>query len=226
MTILNLKKTGGYTLIEMLISITIFSGLLIIVLGVVATSSSSSAKVSVLREKSQAARALIDQISNDLRYVDNGVEFKDGNDTYKGFVLAETSKNRLVLALHLPNADPNFPLVRKEYIIQTFNNHLTLTLLENRKCKVKPDLIWDCDTGLQSLTTDLLSTAYSLNNETNNFPSEFSGLLVTAAETAKVSPYVSIDLTIKPIDLTSNCSDADSGTCYKVSTKINMGGSR
>ncbi|MCR4308312.1 MAG: type II secretion system GspH family protein [Candidatus Berkelbacteria bacterium] len=229
MTHIGGRKMKGYTLIEMLISITILSGLLIITLGIVATSSSSSAKVSVLREKSQATRTLVDQISNDLRYVDTNVEFKESDTIYRGYLLEETSKNRLVLALHLPKADPNFPLVRKEYTIQTYNDHLTLTLLEKRKCNIDPDLTWFCDSEFLSPITDLLSTTYSLNQgATNDFLSEFSGLMVVDAENDHISPFVSIDLTVKPSDVSLDCTNSlvDAGTCYEISTTINMGSSR
>ena len=215
----------GYTLIEMLISVTIFSGLLIIVLGTVATSSSSSAKVGILREKSQAARALIDQISSDLRYVDLTVQFEDEERNYQGFSI-DSSRTRLILALLLPHEDKDFGLIRKEYRIERFQGHRTLTLKEGRGCKRAESLEFDeCDQ--KSSKTDLLSTAYSLNQEQlpGAFPSEFSGLTVGAAENAGVSSYVSIDLTIKPSDLNLNCSadQVNPGTCYKVSTKVNMG---
>ncbi len=218
------KRVNGYTLIEMLISVTIFSGLLIIVLGVVATSSSSSAKVSVLREKSQAARALIDQISNDLRYVDAKAEFIDNNTHYKGYVV-ESSRARLVIALGLPNADSQWPLVRKEYTIETVDSRLTIRLLEKRKCRIT-NFVWDCDSAFQSPVTDLLTSAYTLNQEVG-FSSEFSGINVIDAEqlNPKISPFVSMTLTVKPSDYTASCS-TESGTCYKVSTTINVGASR
>ncbi|MEK9167434.1 MAG: prepilin-type N-terminal cleavage/methylation domain-containing protein [Patescibacteria group bacterium] len=218
---------SGYTLIEMLISVTIFSGLLIIVLGVVATSSSSSAKVSVLREKSQATRTLIDQISNDLRYVDLTANLDADN---KGFFIDTSARTSLVMALLLPGADKDIGLVRKEYLIEQFNGHWTLTLREGRDCKRAYFLTFDGPNGCnkKSDKTDLLTSAYSLNQGQlpAQFPSELSGLLVADAKIAEVSPYVSMDLTIKPFDLTENCDQAESGSCYKVSTKINMGGSR
>lgn len=221
-----LKSVGdhprGYTLIEMLISVTIFSGLLIIVLGVVATSSSSSAKVSVLREKSQAARALIDQISNDFRYVDTSVSLKVGNDPtqYKGFF--QTSE-QLVMAMHLPNTDKDVELVRKEYSIKLFNGRNTVTLKEGRGCKAADYLNFDTCTQ-ESTETDVISSAYVLSQEAPNFPSEFGGLMV--GENSQITPFVSLVFTIKPTDLIQPCSEADSGTCYKVSTTINVGGLR
>ena len=224
----------AYTLIEMLISVTIFSGLLIIVLGSFASSSSSSAKVNTLREKNQAARALIDQITNDLRYVDTTVGFKEGviNVTYEGYRLEQ---DLLVMALRLPNADPNVPLTRKEYRIKSIHNDSrVLTLLEGRKCKiVGASLSLEC--AETSAVTDLLSSGYTLNPNQNEFPTKFGGLTVLAARNNKVnnisqpiSPYVSIDLTVKPAGLSARCDSnlVDPGTCYTVSTKVNMGSSR
>lgn len=211
----------AYTLIEMLISVTIFSGLLIIVLGTVASSSGSSAKVSLLRDKSQSARSLIDQISNDLRYADTTAEFKEDGVNYRGYVI-KSSKASLVIALRLPNADPNWPLVRKEYTIDEVGNRLTLRLLEKRKCKITNLLAWNCDPALQSEVTDLLSSAYTLGQETG-YSSELSGLNVITAEqqTPPISPFVSMVFTLIPVGLTTSCS-LDPGTCYKVSTTVNM----
>ena len=214
------KNLRGYTLIEMLISVTIFSGLLIIVLGVVATSSSSSAKVSVLREKSQAARALIDQISNDFRYADTSISLKVDSDPteYKGYFM---TSERLVLAMHLPNTAKDSELVRKEYNIGSFNSRTTVTLTEARGCKAVDYLNFNsCDQ--KSTQTDVLSSAYVLSQEAPNFSSEFGGLMV--GENPQVTPFVSLVFTIKPFDLAQACSEADSGSCYKVSTTINNAG--
>lgn len=216
------KNLRGYTLIEMLISVTIFSGLLIIVLGVVATSSSSSAKVSILREKSQAARALIDQISNDFRYADTSISLKVENDPteYGGYY---TTSERLVMAMHLPNTDKNTGLVRKEYNIKSFNGRTTVTLKEGRGCKAVDYLDFN-NCAQQSIETDTLSSAYVLSREAPSFSSEFGGLMV--GENPAITPFVSLVFTIKPSDLTQPCSEADSGTCYKVSTAINAGATR
>lgn len=227
LTVRNSRRSRGYTLIEMLISVTIFSGLLIIVLGTVASSSGSSAKVSVLRDKSQSARSLIDQISNDLRYADTSAEFKEGATHYRGYAI-ELSNTHLVIALKLPNADPNKPLVRKDYEIKTINNRLTITLKEGRKCLItaSPNLILECDQNSTN-SIDLLSSAYELNHVRPTFPSEFGGLNVIDAEQPPqpISPFVSMVFTLKPVGFTTAC-NLDPGTCYKVSTTVNMGTNR
>lgn len=208
----------AYTLIEMLISVTIFSGLLIIVLGTVASSSGSSAKVSLLRDKSQAARSLIDQISNDLRYSDLTANL---NNNDRGFLIDSSSRTYLTMALLLPGKDKDIGLIRKEYRIEQYNNHLTLTLKEGRGCKRAGFLEFNaCDQ--KSDKTDLLSNAYSLGQEVG-FSSELGGLNVLAAgqQTPPISPFVSITFTLKPAGMTTGCS-LDSGTCYKVSTTVNM----
>ncbi|MEK7202527.1 MAG: type II secretion system protein [Patescibacteria group bacterium] len=215
----NFRASRGYTLIEMLISVTIFSGLLIIVLGTVASSSSSSAKVSLLRDKSQAARSLIDQISNDLRYVDLTANL---NNEDQGFLIDRSARTSLTMALLLPGKDKDTGLIRKEYKIeQQFNNRLTLTLKEGRGCKRAGYLAFSaCDQ--ESEKTDLLSSAYTLGQETG-FSSELSGLNVLEAEqqTPPISPFVSMTFSLKPVGLTTSCS-LDPGTCYKVSTTVNM----
>lgn len=219
----NSRQNRAYTLIEMLISVTIFSGLLIIVLGTVATSSSSSAKVSILREKSQAARTLIDQISNDLRYVDTDIYLidPDGNRNF-GYSL-NPNNNLLVLAIRLPNTTEN-ELVRKEYSIKQFNDRLTLTLIEWRGCKNDGLL---CDGASKSKETDLLSSAYALD-QTTTFPSQIGG--ISPRDINKlgqpISPYVSMVFSLKPVEFINlPCTDRslDADACYKVSTSLNMG---
>lgn len=214
----------GYTLIEMLISVSIFSGLLIIVLGSVATSSSSSAKVSVLRAKSQTARTLIDQISNDLRYVDTSIEIKYGDKTEKGYILG---RDYLILALRLPYTKSDAELVRKEYVIKTIgdDSRLTITLKEGRGCQ-KDNNLFFTNCALQSKETDLLSSAYVLNDSTD-FTSGFAGITVNEAAnkyTPPISPSIGMVFTVKPLEFSNkSCGDLDSGTCYKVSTRLNMG---
>lgn len=216
-------KRPAYTLIEMLIAVSIFSGLLIIVLGSIASTSSSSAKVSLLRDKNQAARNLIDQISNDFRYVDTTIVLKDGNNFYNGYSVVA---DRLVMAIHLPNTNSDTELIRKEYNIHQFNNRLTLTLIEGRNCSSN-SFLQNC--AQQSVETDLLSSAYILNLEANNFPSEFGGITVEAANNLipPVAAFITISLSIKPAeDASQLCSDIslkDPGTCYKVSTTLNAG---
>mgnify|MGYP001580645432 FL=1 len=212
----------GYTLIEMLISVTIFSGLLIIVLGAVATSSSSSAKVSILREKSQAARFLIDQISNDIRYIDTSIELKVDGNSYNGYMV---TADRLVMALHLPNTDKNSELVRKEYQIKLIaNDRMTVMLTEWRHCRLDlGQLLDNCDQ--KSEPTDILSSVFILNKDANVFPSEFGGITVEAAENENppISPFLSIVFTIKPVEFKKlSCLNIDNGICYKVSTTLNV----
>lgn len=227
-------KQRGYTLIEMLVSVSIFSGLLIIVLGTVASSSSSSAKVSLLRDKNQAARALIDQISNDFRYVDKAAVFEDkvvlpcktrqdGSCLYQGYSIAP---NRLVLALHLPNTDPATQIVRKEYNIEVISSRLTLTLREGRQCRINVSSILICDQQSNPIPIDLLSTAYVLNDGLADWPSSFGGLTVDQGQgaTPSITPFLTISLTIKPVGFRSlSCRDIDPGNCYKVSTTLSLG---
>ena len=219
------RTSRGYTLIEMLISVTILAGLLIIVLGTVAASSSSSAKVGSLREKTELARSLIDQISNDLNYIDTKATFTIGDKVYSGYLL---EPNRLILVLHLPKTDRQTELVRKEYrmVLEQPQQRLTLKLSEGRQCQlvIGDDLDCDKNTSESAETIDLLPEAYSLIQETRLFESTFGGIGVLEArvKSPPISPYITLAFTIKPVDVVSTCT-ADPGTCYKVSTTFNVG---
>jgi prepilin-type N-terminal cleavage/methylation domain-containing protein len=88
----------GFTLLEMLISVAIFSGLVILILAVFVRTASSQARVSVLREKSEAARSAIGRITNDFQYLylEKSITLGDGdnneiNRTFKGFFLPTTN---------------------------------------------------------------------------------------------------------------------------------------
>ncbi|MDP3993147.1 MAG: type II secretion system protein [bacterium] len=216
------RASRGYTLIEMLISVTIFSGLLIIVLGTVASSSSSSAKVSLLRDKSQAARSLIDQISSDLRYVDLTANVNDSGD--RGFLIDSTARTSLSMVLLLPGEDKDTGLIWKHYKIEVYNARRTLTLEEGRDCQRAAFVVFnDCD--FKSDKTDLLSDSYTFAQETG-YSSELGGLNVLEAEQQilpkpPISPFVSMVFTLKPTGQTGSC-ESNPGICYKVSTTINI----
>lgn len=230
----NLKKPG-YTLIEMLITITIFSGLLVLVLGSFASTSSSSAKVNTLRNKSQAARKIVDQITNDFRFVDVNQKFKEssnfgdcepldpiqpGSCLYGGFLM---NADRLLMVMKYPN---DINLVVKEYNLSLVSERMTITLKESRDCTIS--LVGSqlsCPNSSSSAVTDILSDKYVVSKENGGFSSAFGGLTTHGAKTKvpAVTPYVSIVLTIKPFDQNSIPCSSTSGVCYKLETKLTTG---
>ena len=217
------KRRSGYTLIEMLITITIFSGLLILVLGSFASTSSSSAKVNVLREKSQTTRKIIDQISTDFRYVDIDRKFKVGSTTYTGF-RTTPSNDLLEMTLLYPD---QVTAINKLYVIKTyqskvFNNHQTITLIERRDCRFNPENVPQCDNGKTSAYTDILDAAYQVNINDPNHDTFFKGVTPSEAQNSNITPFISLSLTIKHSSISLQCGNTtlDAGTCYKLETKI------
>ncbi len=221
---------GGFTLLELLISVTIFSGLVIIVLGGFARSASSTAKTALLREKNQTARTLIDQVTTDFEFIDTTREVVDIDTTthLRGFAL-EGGGDDLVMLLHYPTA-PDNQYVRKEYKVTFLSNdsaRLTLTLNEHRDCSVAGTQL-NC-TGPTG-GGDLLNSRYALNNDTNSaFETKFSGLVPASAvsQNPPVNGYLSISLTVKPLEYKNiPCSSGSGqqvpgGVCYKVETTLN-----
>ena len=119
------RRKEGFTLLELLVAVTIFSGLMIVVLGSFSRSAFSLAGVNSLRQRSQAARGVVDTIGNDwqflylqnsdrsqsVNFIDNDAGFQ--NIQYRGFSLS-TDNNRLLLLLKYPDQSTT-ELVRRVY---------------------------------------------------------------------------------------------------------------
>lgn len=221
----------AYTLIEMLITVAIFAGLLIIVLGSFATSSSSTAKVAGLREKSGAVRVLVDSIATDFRFLYRDRVFKDnefgppagrscqmdnGACVFTGYLV---DTDRIVMALLYPGDDNQTELVRKEYRINNIKGRNSVWIEERRGCGLNGSHNWTCD---REQTVDLLPESYELNRGTT-LNSGFGGLTVFEAANVPpvgVTPFVNLNFVIKPVgDICSN----SASTCYEVRTTLNVG---
>jgi len=222
---------SGFTLLELLIAVTIFSGLIIIVLGSFARSAGSTAKTALLREKNQAARGLIDQVTTDFEFIDttNQVMDTDGTTAFRGFTISNGGDD-LIMLLHYPTA-PVGQYVRKEYSIKTLANdanRLTLVVNEHRECSLVGSQL-TC-AGPITGGGDLLNSRYALNNDANSpFETKFSGLTPASArsQSPPVNGYLKISFTVKPLDYkTINCyangsQQVAGGICYKVETTLN-----
>jgi len=220
----------GYTLIEMLISVAIFSALIIIVLATVSSSSSSSARVNSLREKTEATRSVVDQISSDFRYIytEKTVTDVEGELFFSGYYI-DGNGETLVLLMKLPGQSE---LVRKKYALTRQNGRWTITLEEFRRCTVEVETeVLECPEG-ESRTTqplELLPEQFQLNRKSGSqYDSFFDGL--TPFEASMKNPpengYLELALTIKPTEYGSlDCGDPQvgAGTCYSLRTTLNAG---
>ncbi|OGD63930.1 hypothetical protein A3A71_01945 [Candidatus Berkelbacteria bacterium RIFCSPLOWO2_01_FULL_50_28] len=216
-------KKSGYTLLEMLVAVTIFSGLLIIVLGSVASSSSSAARTSVLREKTEAARSLIDQVSNDFRYIytDTSTGDTNGGPTFTGYYF---TTNGMVMLLKFPSTSST-EFVRKEYSVKTIDNRLTLAVDENRSCELRGNNNnVHCDPNGRAGERDLLSGQFALNGGATDFLSDLSGLTIPDGAATEQNGWLKINFTVKPIDYAplncENSTQVPEGTCYEIATTL------
>lgn len=227
----------GYTLLEMLVSVAIFSGLVILILGVFVRSTSSAAKVSVLREKSEVARSAMASIANDFRYIyyDKEITLGDAGDQNYHFLgyyfISAFGFNDIAMLLKYPNSTDN-QLVFKRY--QTANvtaNSRALRVLELRGCKIEVEnnipkvYLTRCDNAADWNFNPVLPNGFVLDNDVAN--PAFSGLKPEPNQLVKA--YAKIRLNVKPVDFSSKlCSDTTLpiGSCYKVETILTAGSLR
>jgi len=217
-------RKGGYTLLELLISVSIFSGLVILILGTFVRSTSSSAQVSVLREKSEVARSLMSQVKNDFHYV-YMTDFKDTSNgpTYRGY---HVGADQLIMLLRFPNGTDN-QLVRKEYTASAIpgsqSKSADFMLKESRNCSLDQNKLLNCplNNGIDSVS--ILPEGFVLNYDQLNEP-VFGGLNVDTTIPTAPTGYLKVQLTIKPSDhLAEYCAEVEKGTCYKVETILAAG---
>lgn len=209
----HLKSRPGFTLLELLISIAIFSGLMILALGAFARSANSAATSNLTREKSEAARAVIDQISNDFRYVTNDAAPYGCPADTRGFCLNPTAfassgiPASVSMLLDYPGQGDNY--VMKTYFVSSVNH--TVMVIENRGCVLTN--LGACE-QLASNGRTLLSDNYLLQE-----PVAFDGKSRVAG--AVETGYLQVNLLIRPKN-TPNCDTL--GPCYKLQTTLVPGG--
>ncbi|HUD21136.1 MAG TPA: type II secretion system protein [Candidatus Saccharimonadales bacterium] len=184
----------GFTLIELLVAVTIFSGLIILAIGAFARSAISAEKTDALRSKTEAARAVMDQVSNDFRYV------------YANNYTIDSSANSLSLTIKFPDATYSKKIYR-------YAND-TIQVAEQR-CNTDP-----VNCQLPSNFTALLGSAYDVVSPTVARPI-FSGANSTATTQGYLSLDLTIKAkdsgaTITDVD---HCS-VDPGVCYQLKTTL------
>jgi prepilin-type N-terminal cleavage/methylation domain-containing protein len=210
----------AFTLIEMLVAVSIFSGIVILALGSFARSISSSAKVSLQRERTQAIRSVVDRISTDLQYAYKGTTHISANTPYDivGGIY-QKDVNQLELVLKYPDGQ----FVHRMYAVDVVNSRRTVLLREDRS---------NCTAGTCSdvaglASSDLLATKYQIiQNDTSK-----KSFLVNS-KTSTNYGMVKIDLTVAAADVvgitdTTKCSSSSNavgGLCYSLQTSVEAGG--
>lgn len=228
----------GFTLIELLVAITIFAGVMILSLGAFARSATSAYKVSVTREKTEAARRIVDQISNDFQYIYAPQDptlglFLDncgtsaGNITIKGFCVATTvgpnTESSAQLLLKYPT-DSTY--VKKTYRFKqrAVANNWTIYVNEQRNCSFNPSggihqLVGGCGSS-GTLGNDLLDSKFVLSAESTAFNGE------SFWPVDLLKGFIKVNLSVKPVAnaTTPLCRDLASDSCYQLKTTLTPGG--
>jgi|GEM_PF-3728955 len=208
----------GFTLLELLISITIFAGIMVIALGAFARSATTAAKSNDSRSKTEAARSFIDQISNDFRFIDTTVTLPFDSDhcstkptppvgaTWKGFCLDPLAdgSNSVFLLLKYPG-DSTY--TGKLYYASTNSGDHDLWVAEKRNCSVATECF-----PVTADATSVLGSLYTASNAT-----VFTG----QADTASSSGYLGVRLVLRSHDA-SSCTNE--GSCYELATTLTSGG--
>ncbi len=223
---IGLTKQPGYTLLELMVSVLIFSGIIVLAIAAFARSANSSLKSNTVRNQVQAARAVIDQLTNDLHYIDmtdQATSFHSScgaNATQ--FIGVRLSPNlscdEAELLIKYPGATGTNDLVWRLYAAQTLNSRPSVYVYELRGCSVASKII-SCP-GVVGTPSDLLSSGYVADGLGGSTP-VFSGADVLTANNSLVSPYVQIKFNLKPAaNLAQTCSVLAPGACYTLNTTV------
>lgn len=223
----------GFTLLEMLISVAIFSGLVILILSIFVRTASSQARVNVLREKSEVARSAMSRIKNDFQYLfmDKAVTLGDPGDNgriVKGYYFDNSAGgNDLVMLLKYPNKTVN-QLVYKRYSTENTggaSRSRSLSVREVRDCRLDQSdgklYVSRCgDFANSTSSQSVLPEGYLLDDR-----SVFSGLEPDANPLR--TGFLKLALNIKPAEYEAaycSASSVPDGACYKVETILTAGG--
>lgn len=219
----------GFTLLEMLVSVAIFSGLVILILAIFVRTASSQARVNVLREKSEVARSAMAQVTGDFQYLYlektiTLVDLDDSNQLLKGFhLINKAGFDGVGMVLRYPNKTDS-QLVYKRY--QTENTgrgsrSRSLTVREFRDCRLAPADTLDlqqCGDYSNSIGyRTVLPTGFLLDDQP-----VFTGL--EPENKSLLTGFLRVAYNIKPADLANTLCQNANGSCYKVETILTAGG--
>ncbi len=200
------RRRPGYTLLELLISIAIFAGVMVLALGAFARSANSSAKSNLVREKSEAARSLIDQISNDFRYIDKTSKPQGCSASFCiNPLVSGLGQNSVRMSIKYPNQLN----IMKTYFVSN-GSDAVVRVQEYRNCTPNTSAVLSCPPDGVNTTT-ILDGKYYLGND--DLLKVFDGITETTAD----SGFLSINIVLKP-KAALNC-DAP-GTCYELKTTL------
>jgi len=212
-------KSKAFTLIELLVAVSIFSGVVVLTLGAFARSSDSTIRSNIVREKTEAARSVVDRIGSDFEYIYGDTEFfpnandncTEADDNQFGYIFTETC---LFLVLRYPYTQTN-ELVAHRY--RTFEDKVLLA--EWSGCQIVSQVL-TCSSN-PNTESSLLGDKYIFDDDTVFF----GGLLSSEAVFANEQPRIDVTVTIKPDDIENRGYSCVSATtpnpnCYTIRTSF------
>lgn len=208
----------AFTLIEILVSIAIFSGLMVVSIAIFARSATSSTQANAVREQTQVARSVIDQIANDMRYVDRTKSLVDLDcevipvgSAWTGFCPVISLPDSLRLVIKYPGQSLH---TIKTYYLTSSDTPDTYQLLvtEKRDC----DLTVPASCLPTQAGQSVLTSGYSLE-----YPVSES-LFDAQPKRGSSSAFAKLSVTVKPSSV-EKCAD-DAGSCYQLTTTLVPGG--
>ncbi len=230
-------KKRGFTLIELLVAVSIFSGIIVLTLGAFARSASSSQKSSAIRERTEAARTIVDRIGNDVQYLYTDQPFmattnecNSSTTPVQALGLYFNESSCLFLVLEYPDSAE---LVAKRYLRtnRLIGNvvYKTLSLEESRECRIEAGAL-SCDDRDTSRLGTIIGEKYLLASE--NEPSYlaeplFSGItpLQAASANPPTTAIMRLNVIVKGTDVANEpCKlDPPSSHCYTIKTSFVVG---
>jgi prepilin-type N-terminal cleavage/methylation domain-containing protein len=213
-------KRKAFTLIELLVAVSIFSGVVVLTLGAFARSADSSIRSSLIREKTEAARTVVDRIGSDMEYIFPDREFNSTSDTCASLGQRQFgysfSDSCLFLVLKYPGASESNELVTHRYR-QSGNE---VYFQEESRCSISGSPAYAI-TCLNEATTEsnLLGQKYIFDADTQFI----GGILSSSAQTNNEQPRVDVTVTVKPndqVNLNTSCVSGGNPECYTIKTSF------
>lgn len=212
------RQAKGFTLIELLVSVAIFSGVVILTLAAFARSADSSIRSSAVRERTEAARTIVDRIGNDLQYTYTDQPFTAGPTECSATGLDAYGLNFSDSCIFMLLRYPGFAIdeiVLHKYERTSVDGKLSIYLEEATGCEVINKAII-CDPARSGQSSDVISDKFSVVDEQPNF----SGISpAMAMQGAGTTPIINVAVTVKPTSFTGACSTGPT-SCYTIKTSF------
>jgi prepilin-type N-terminal cleavage/methylation domain-containing protein len=212
-------KSRAFTLVELLVAVAIFSGVVVLTLGAFARSADSSIRSSAVRERTEAARSIVDRIGNDLRYTYTDKPFASGPTECSATGLDAYGLNFnddcLIVLLRYPGESAT-RLVLHKYERKSVNGKVSVYLEEADGCRVTNAPVKEiiCDPERSGQESDVISDKFIVDDE----EPLFSGVSPASAMLGNITALINVSVTVKAVG-TGSCTVMP-GSCYSINTSF------